>query len=102
MVLDPDEEVQHAVRLVFDLFEQTGTALAVVKQFQEQHLRFPNRFWGGRQDGQVVWEHLRHGRVLSLLHNPAYAGVYVYGRTPHQVGKRPSNSLTSPNALSQK
>ncbi len=22
-----------------------------------------------------------HGRVLAILHNPAYAGTYVYGRT---------------------
>src|SRR5438270_10703309 len=31
VVLDPDEEVQAAVRLVFVLFEQYGSALAVVK-----------------------------------------------------------------------
>ena len=24
---------------------------------------------------------MRHGRVLDVLHNPRYAGVYVYGRT---------------------
>ena len=33
VVLDPDEEVQAAVRLVFDLFEQYASALAVVKHF---------------------------------------------------------------------
>ena len=33
VVLDPDEEVQAAVRLVFALFEQYGSALAVVKHF---------------------------------------------------------------------
>lgn len=81
VVLDPDEEVQHAVRLVFDLFEQAGSALAVVKHFGEQHLRFPNRLWGGVHEGELVWERLGHGRVLSVLHNPAYAGAYVYGRT---------------------
>jgi DNA invertase Pin-like site-specific DNA recombinase len=92
VVLDPDEEVQHAVRLVFDLFEQTGTALAVVKQFQDQHLRFPNRSWGGPQDGQVDWEPLRQGRMLSLLHNPAYAGVYVYGRTQTRTRTLPGEA----------
>ncbi len=33
LVLDPNEEVQQAVRLLFSLFEQTRSALAVVKHF---------------------------------------------------------------------
>jgi DNA invertase Pin-like site-specific DNA recombinase len=41
VVLDPDEEVQAAVRLVFALFEQYGSALAVVKHFTAHHLRSP-------------------------------------------------------------
>lgn len=81
MVLDPDEEVQQAVRLVFALFEQWGSALAVVKHFAAHQLRFPTRLWGARHDGAVVWPPLTHSRVLAILHNPAYAGVYVYGRT---------------------
>src|SRR6266550_7966125 len=39
MVLDPDEEVQAAVRLVFDLFKEYGSALAVVKHFRTHQLR---------------------------------------------------------------
>ena len=46
IVLDPDEAVQEAVRLVFALFEQVGSALAVVTYFADQHLRFPTRWWG--------------------------------------------------------
>ena len=81
IVLDPDEEVQQAVRLVFALFEQAGSALAVVTHFTTQHLRFPTRQWGLRHGGEVDWQPLSHSRVLLTLHNPAYAGVYVYGRT---------------------
>ncbi len=81
VVLDPDEEVQAAVRLVFALFEQYGSALAVVKHFNAHHLRFPDRLWQRTRKGELVWEPLRCGRVLSLLHNPFYAGAYVYGRT---------------------
>jgi DNA invertase Pin-like site-specific DNA recombinase len=81
LVLDPDEEVQQAVRLLFALFEQTGSALAVVKHFGAQHLLFPERLWGRVRDGELLWKPLRHGRVLDVLHNPRYAGVYVYGRT---------------------
>ncbi|MBI1794476.1 MAG: recombinase family protein [Chloroflexi bacterium] len=81
VVLDPDEEVHHAVALVFSLFDQHRSAMAVVTHFKKHHLRFPTRLWGGVQDGEVRWDRLRHARVLSMLHNPAYAGVYVYGRT---------------------
>jgi DNA invertase Pin-like site-specific DNA recombinase len=81
VVLDPDEEVQAVVRLVFDLFEQYRSALAVVKHFNTHHLRFPDRLWQRTRKGELVWEPLRCGRVLSLLHNPFYAGAYVYGRT---------------------
>jgi DNA invertase Pin-like site-specific DNA recombinase len=81
VVLDPDEEVQNAVKLVFTLFTQQHSALAVVMHFKQHHLRIPTRLWGGGHDGEVRWGILRHGRVLGMLHNPAYAGVYVYGRT---------------------
>jgi len=41
VILDPDEEVQQAIRLAFDLFEELGTANAVVKHFKQRQLLFP-------------------------------------------------------------
>jgi len=81
VVLDPDEQVQQAVRLALAVFAQCGSALGVVAHFGRRHLLFPVRCWGGARDGEVVWEPLTHGRMLAVLHNPAYAGAYVYGRT---------------------
>jgi hypothetical protein len=81
IVLDPDEAVQEVVRLVLTLFEQFGSALAVVTYFADQHLRFPTRWWGGKQADELIWGRLTHGRVLNILHSPLYAGAYVYGRT---------------------
>ncbi len=81
VVLDPDEEIQHAVRLVFDLFEHHRSALAVVKHFADHGLQIPDRLWTRQRKGEVVWTPLRHSRVLAMLHNPFYAGAYVYGRT---------------------
>lgn len=80
-VFDPDQEVAETVRLVFALFAQPGSALAVVTHCAQHHLRFPTRLWGGGHDGELVWGRLTSGRVLSILHNPFYAGAYVYGRT---------------------
>src|SRR5256886_6525319 len=65
IVLDPDEAVQEAVRLVFSLFEQFGSALAVVMYFAQQHLRFPTRWWGGKQADELSSGRLTHGRVLK-------------------------------------
>src|SRR6266704_3286777 len=81
IVLDPDEAVQEAVRLVFTLFEQFGSALAVVSHFAQQQLRFPTRWWGGKRADELIWDRLTHERVLNILHSPLYSGAYVYGRT---------------------
>lgn len=81
IVLDPDEAVQEAIRLVFTLFEQHNSALAVVSHFAKYQLRFPTQHWGGARAGELEWVRLCHGRVLSVLHSPLYAGAYVYGRT---------------------
>jgi DNA invertase Pin-like site-specific DNA recombinase len=79
--LDPNEEIQHAVRQVFEVFATTKSALAVVKHFADHGLQIPDRLWRRERKGEVVWGLLRHARVLSILHNPFYAGAYVYGRT---------------------
>jgi DNA invertase Pin-like site-specific DNA recombinase len=92
LVLDPDEEVQQAVRLLFTCFDELGSALAVVKYFADHHLRFPTRGWGKRQDGELLWQPLTHPRVLSVLHNPRYAGTYVYGRTQTRTQTLPGEA----------
>ena len=90
IVLDPDEEIQHAVRQVFEVFERSKSALAVVKHFEDHGLQIPTRLWQRQRKGEVVWRRLRHARVLSILHNPFYAGTYVYGRTQTRQQPLPS------------
>ncbi len=92
-VLDPDEEVQGAVALMFRLFHETGSAFAVVQRFAETGLRFPKRSYGGAWDGKLIWGRLTHGRVLSLLKNPAYAGMYVFGRYQYHRQIRSSGEV---------
>src|SRR5260370_26527420 len=50
LVKDPDEQVQQAVRLLLALFEQTGSALAVVTHFAKHRLLFPDRLPGKAPD----------------------------------------------------
>jgi DNA invertase Pin-like site-specific DNA recombinase len=80
VVLDPDTGVQQAVRLLFDTFAATGSARMVVKTFAEQQLQFPLRVRTGAHKGELAWMPLKHWRVLSVLHNPRYAGAFCYGR----------------------
>lgn len=85
IVLDPDEQVQGAVRMLFDLFSHYGSALAVVTHFAKNNLRFPTRLRSGGRVGELVWNRLTGGRVLTILHNPHYAGAYVFGRTHNRT-----------------
>ncbi|MGH7307171.1 MAG: recombinase family protein [Candidatus Rokuibacteriota bacterium] len=81
LVLDPDAQIQGAVRLLFETYRRTGSAEQVVRHFAREGLRFPRRLPTGPRAGEVVFIPLVHSRVLNLLHNPRYAGAFVYGRT---------------------
>lgn len=78
--LDPDIELQKALRLVFETFEQTGSAVATVRFFNQQGLLFPRRLRVGLNKGDLLWAPPRLSRILQVLHNPRYAGAFVYGR----------------------
>lgn len=80
IVVDPDEEVRGAVSMIFSTFRETGSAYAVVHKFSKLELRFPKRSYGGVWQGKLVWGALTHARVLGVLKNPSYAGVYAFGR----------------------
>jgi DNA invertase Pin-like site-specific DNA recombinase len=80
-VLDPDQRIRASVQLVFDTFRQVQSASAVVRRFQREGWQFPRRVRRGIGKGDVLWGPLDHSRCLQLLHNPRYAGAFVYGRT---------------------
>lgn len=84
VALDPDAAVQGAVRHLFECFERTGSARAVVKEFNSQSLSFPQRIRTGPRKGETVWAPLHHDRVLMVLHNPRYAGAFSFGRRQSQ------------------
>ena len=91
IVLDPDQQIQATVRMVFETFRQTHSACSVVRRFEREGLTFPRRIRRGIGKGDVLWGKLDHSCVLRLLHNPRYAGAFVYGRhraVPAAVGSR--------------
>ena len=81
VVFDPDQQVQRAVRLLFETFRQTGSAMRVVRHFKTEGLLWPRRITFGVRAGEVLFGPLEHSRVLGILHNPRYTGAFVYGRT---------------------
>ena len=89
--LDPDEEVQGAIRLFFAQFRRLGTAAAVVRYFREHQILFPTRHFGGVKDGELEWKPLKYQRALQVLHNPLYAGAYAYGRRATSRQRQPQD-----------
>jgi DNA invertase Pin-like site-specific DNA recombinase len=86
IVVDPDSGVQQAIRHLFTLFARTGSARAVVRQFNADKLLFPVRVRTGARKGELAWMPLQHWRVLRTLHNPRYAGAFAYGRRRERLG----------------
>lgn len=81
LALDPDVQIQDAVRLLFETFRRTGSAGQVVQHFAREGLQWPRRLYTGGRAGALVFASLDHSRVLGILHNPRYTGAFVYGRT---------------------
>ncbi len=81
VALDPDQQIQQSIRLLFDTFREIQSATAVVRRFLREGIRFPRRIRRGIGKGDIVWGNIEHCRVIQILHNPRYAGAYVYGRT---------------------
>jgi excisionase family DNA binding protein len=91
VVIDPDAEVQAAIRDVFAAFAACGSAYGVVAAFEDR--RFPLRAYGGAWAGQLRWGRLTHARVLGILKNPGYAGAYVFGRYASHRTVDPSGTV---------
>ena len=83
VTLDPDTGIRGALSHLFSTFASTGSAFAVVRAFRQTQLTFPGRHRSGPRAGELYWSSLSHDQVLKILHNPAYAGAYSYGRSRH-------------------
>ncbi|MER9606793.1 recombinase family protein, partial [Mesorhizobium sp. M0243] len=78
--LDPDLRVQEAIRLIFSRFRELGSARQVLISLTADNFHFP-RPSDGRKTVSFDWVPVRYRSVISILKNPFYAGVYVYGKS---------------------
>lgn len=81
VVLDPDQQIQQAVRSVFELFHRIGSAFGVAREFRRLGLQFPCLIRQPGKPAETGWGDLDHSKVTSILRNPRYAGAYCFGRT---------------------
>ena len=96
--LDPDEQVQSVLRLLFDQFERQGSIHGLLHYLVEHDIRRPIRPHHGQGRGQLEWRRPNRVTLQYLLHHPIYAGYYRWGHRPcdprRKVGGRPGTGRT--------
>jgi hypothetical protein len=84
IVKDPNLRVKEAIALVFKKFQELDSIRQTHRWFHEEKLELPvNKALGGQF--QLVWKRPTVSFISGVLHNPLYAGAYVYGRRPIEV-----------------
>jgi DNA invertase Pin-like site-specific DNA recombinase len=77
---DPDEQVQHGVRLIFRKFAELGTLHALLRYLVQHDIRLGVRLREGPSKGPLEWRRPNRMTLQNMLKHPIYAGVYAYGR----------------------
>ena len=78
--LDPDEQVQTVVRLIFAKFAELGTLHGVLRWLVDHDVQLGMRLHAGPDKGELVWRRPNRMTLQNILHSPIYAGIYAYGR----------------------
>lgn len=100
VTLDPDEQAQRVVRLVFRKFEELGTLNAVLQYLVRNNIQLGVRVRDGLAKGELEWRRPNRMTLQNMLHSPIYAGAYAYGRRrtdPRR--KKPGHPGTGRRAL---
>ncbi len=77
---DPDVRLQEAIHLIFERFRKLSSARQVLLSLAADGVHFP-RPSDGKKMVSFDWTPIRYRNVISVLKNPFYAGVYVYGKS---------------------
>jgi DNA invertase Pin-like site-specific DNA recombinase len=87
-VIDPDEQVQAVVRLIFDQFDREATLHGLLRYLVHHRVRIPVRPVGGANKGHLEWRRPNRATLQNLLRHPSYAGAYRYGHRPTDPRKK--------------
>jgi DNA invertase Pin-like site-specific DNA recombinase len=80
ITIDPDEQVQGVVRLIFRKFEELGTLNAVLRYLVQHDITLGIRARESPGVGELEWHRPNRMTLQNLLKHPIYAGAYAYGR----------------------
>jgi DNA invertase Pin-like site-specific DNA recombinase len=86
--LDPDAQVRERLAYLFDSFRRLGVARSVVRDLKQKALDLPTRVATREGYGSLIWKTPSLSAVVRILRNPAYAGVYVFGRWGYSGDRR--------------
>jgi len=75
VALDPDEQAQATIRLVFDLYARHRSIGKVLRHLAANDIRLPVRAPGGAAKGELEWHRANRPSLYCLLVNPIYAGA---------------------------
>jgi DNA invertase Pin-like site-specific DNA recombinase len=96
--LDPDEQVQSVIRLIFDEFDRQGSLHGLLRYLVHHGIRLGFRPHSGPNRGQLEWRRPNRITLQNLLRHPIYAGAYRYGHRcadpRRQVPGRPGTGRT--------
>src|SRR4051812_2544778 len=82
VTLDPDEQAQGVIRLIFDLFDRQGTVHGVLRSLIADGILLPVRRQSRADRGRLDWRPPCRETIRHILRHPMYAGAYRYGFRP--------------------
>ncbi len=88
VALDPDEQAQGVIRLIFDEFDRRGTVHGVLRFLIADGVRLPVRSQSRSTRGQLDWRAPCRETVRHILRHPMYAGAYRYGFRPTETRRQ--------------
>jgi len=97
-VMDPDEQVQSVVRLIFEQFTRRGSINGLLKWLVRNDVKLPVRPHFGPNRGELEWRRPNRVTLLNVLHHPIYAGAYRWGHREidprKKIAGRPTTGRT--------
>ena len=98
LAMDPDQQVQAVVHMIFERFEEFGSINAVLRYLVQHDIKMPIRPHHGVHRGQLQWRRPNRQTLRNLLHHPIHAGAYTWGRRPidprRKIPGRPGTGRT--------
>ena len=78
--IDPDEQVQSIVRMIFAEFDRRGSTRSVLRFLQQSNIQLPIRLHAGPDKGSIEWRTPSPAVINRVLRHELYAGMYRFGQ----------------------